>query len=71
MAVGEYPETERRKRGRPCRSKPYETLHIRVSVEFFDRIARLALRADKPVTVAARTLLEQQVSRMEAIMNQP
>jgi predicted DNA-binding protein len=42
-------------------------LHIRVSVELYDRVARLALRADKPVTVAARKMLEQQVSRMEAV----
>jgi predicted DNA-binding protein len=65
-----YPIAERRERGRPKRTKPYETLHIRVSVELFDRVARLALRADKPVTVAARTLLEQQVSRMESVMDQ-
>jgi hypothetical protein len=45
-----------------------ETLHVRVSADLYDRIARLALRVDKPVTVAARIMLERDITRMEALM---
>jgi hypothetical protein len=64
------PFIERRKRGRPAKEVPDETLHVRVSADLYDRIARLAVRADKPVTVAARIMLEQQTSRMEGLLDQ-
>lgn len=61
----------RRKVGRPRRTTaPDETLHIRISPELFDRITRLALRVDKPVTVAARMMLERDLKRMEALLGQ-
>jgi hypothetical protein len=63
-----YDGPERRKPGRPAKAVPDETLHVRVSADLYDRIARLALRADKPVTVAARTMLEQQTTRMESMI---
>lgn len=65
-----YTGPERRRVGRPCKAVQGETLHVRVSADLYDRIARLALRVDKPVTVAARIMLEQQTSRMEGLLDQ-
>lgn len=61
-------EAARRRVGRPCKAVQGETLHVRVSADLYDRIARLALRVDKPVTVAARIMLERDITRMEALM---
>jgi predicted DNA-binding protein len=56
---------EPRKRGRPPKATPDETLHVRVEVELYDRICALALRVGKPVTVVARLLIERDLARME------
>jgi hypothetical protein len=63
--VDVIPLIERRKVGRPRKAEPDEVLHVRVSVELYDRICRLALRVDKPVTVAARMMLERDIARLE------
>jgi hypothetical protein len=59
-----------RKPGRPRLVEPSEKLHLTVSVDVYDRVCRLALKVDKPVTVAARMMLERDLARMEALMNQ-
>jgi hypothetical protein len=64
-----YDGPERRRVGRPRSAEPAETLHVRVSVDVYDRICRLALKADKPVSVAARIMLERELQRAEGILN--
>jgi hypothetical protein len=61
--------SELRRVGRPAKLVPDEVLHVRVSVDIYDRICRLALRVDKPVTVAARMMLERDLKRMEALLD--
>jgi hypothetical protein len=67
--VQRYAGPERRKPGRPARVTPYETLHLRVSVELYDRIDKLARRVDKPLSVAARMMLEREIKRVETLLN--
>jgi hypothetical protein len=62
-----YTREERRRPGRPAKLVPDEVLHVRVSVELYDRICRLALKVDKPVTVAARMMLERDLARLEML----
>jgi hypothetical protein len=63
-----YAGPERRRPGRPAKLVPDEVLHVRVSVELYDRICRLALKVDKPVTVAARMMLERDLARLEGTL---
>jgi hypothetical protein len=68
MDAQPYAGPDRRKPGRPARVTPYETLHLRVSVELYDRIDKLARRVDKPLSVAARMMLERELKRVEALI---
>jgi predicted DNA-binding protein len=58
-----------RRPGRPPKLEADEVLHIRVSVDLFDRICRLAMRVDRPVSVAARMMIERDIKRMEALID--
>jgi predicted DNA-binding protein len=57
-----------RRVGRPPNPEPNEVLHIRVTVATYDRLCKLAFKAGKPVSVAARIMLERDLKRMEALM---
>lgn len=71
MSDAAHSGSERRKVGRPSNPEPMEVLHVRVTIATIDRLCKLAMRADKPASVVARLLLERELSRMEALMNQP
>lgn len=58
--------TERRRPGRPPipdRLKRDEILHLRLPVEVYDCLARLALRDGLPVSVVARFILATEAPR--------
>jgi hypothetical protein len=59
---------ERRKVGRPANPETREKLNLWVDADVYDRICRLALRVDKPVTVVARMMLERDLQRTEALL---
>lgn len=63
--------TPPRRRGRPRLTEPSETLHIRVHSDIYDRVCRIALRTNKPVTVIARMLIERGTTRTEADESSP
>jgi hypothetical protein len=50
----------------PAGSVADETVHVRVSSALYDRICKIALRIDKPISTVARLMIEHDVARLEA-----
>jgi predicted transcriptional regulator len=45
-----------------------ETLHVRVNPVLYDRVCKIALRINKPVSTVARQMIERDLARVEAWM---